>query len=102
MDHSTLMECGNYFVLCEHCNNITVYKFLKCHNCLKFISNDKYKQHLTMNKYDILIKALMNFEIDVLEDCYSMISIGIKGDKSYSPESYHICKKNNEYIYINI
>ena|SRR5436190_16933850 len=105
MDHSTLMECGNYFALCNNCQNITVRDFSKCHKCChkfpNYIDKQNYKQSSCMDKYDILIKGLMTFEIDVLEDCHSMVSISIIGDKSFTPELYQIRKENNQYTYIH-
>jgi len=101
MEHSALMGCGNYFALCDNCNTITVFEFAKCHNCREYIIRKNYKQQSNIENYSILVKALMNFEIDVLEDCHSMVSIRIKGDESTAPELYQIWKQNNKYTYIH-
>lgn len=102
MNHLTLMDSGDYFALCKNCENITVMEFVKCHNCHKSIDKRNYKQHSNMIKYKTMIQALTKFEIDVLEDCHSMVSISIQGDKSYTPEIYQIYKKNNEYTYVHL
>lgn len=101
MDHETMMKCGNYFALCENCNNVTVLKFTKCHKCHEYIDKKNYKQSSSINKYVTLVISLMAFGIDILEDCHSMISISIKEDKSYAPELYQIRKENNKYKYIH-
>jgi len=100
MEHSALMECGNYFALCDNCHHITVFEFAKCHSCRRYIDRKNYEQRLNIEQYGILVKALMNFEIDVLEDCHSMVSISIKGDKSTAPELHQIWKQNNKYTYV--
>lgn len=101
MEHSTLMKCGNYFALCKNCDSITCFKFVKCHKCLKNIDKKKYKQASHMNKYNTLIKSLMTFEINVLEDCHSTLTISIEGDKSYAPELHQIWKDNDKYTYFH-
>jgi len=105
MEHSTLMECGRYFVLCENCHNITVFEFVKCHKCSKcskYIDNKKYKQASYMDKYYILMKALVTFKIDVLEDCHSMLSIFIEEEDKYiDSELYQIWKENDKYTYVH-
>lgn len=102
MEHSTLMEVGNYFALCKNCDNVTVRDFSKCHKCLNSIDKKEYKQFSNMDKYNVLIKALMTFEIDTIEDCHSMVSIEIEGDKSSFPELHQIYKKNDEYTYAHL
>ena len=53
-----------------------------------------------MNKYNTLVKSLITFDIDVLDDCHTMLSISIKGDESYTPDLYQIWKKINILILI--
>lgn len=73
MQHSDLMECGDYFALCKNCGIITVFEFSKCHGCRTFIDKKSYRQHSDMKKYNLLVKALMSFTIDVLEDCHRVV-----------------------------
>lgn len=101
MEHSTLMECGNYFALCDNCRHITVFEFTRCHNCREYIDRKEYKQQSNIENYGILVKALMNFEIDVLDGCHSMVNISIKGDQRITPELHQIWKQNNKYTYIH-
>jgi len=101
MDHLTMMECGDHFALCDSCNNITVFSFTNCHKCKTHIDKKKYKQECSMDKYDLMIKALINFEIDIIEDCHSMVSISREKDDSVAPELHQILKINNEYTYIH-
>ena len=97
-----LMKCGRNFILCKNCDNITISRFSKCHKCLNYIDLTEYKQNTNIDKYNFLIKALMNFEMDVLEGCYSMISISNEEGKSFAPELHQIQRKNNEYIYTHL
>jgi len=99
MEHSNLMNSNNCFALCKNCNNITVYKFSKCHKCQTNIDRKKYNLCSNMIKYKYLINALMTFEIDIIDDCYSMISIRDENDNSDAPELYQIWKRNNKYIF---
>lgn len=97
MERSNLMECGRNFALCKH---ITVFEFLNCHKCHKCHKyNDKYKQNVSIDRYNILIKAPMTFELDIVDDSHSMISIF--NDKSIAPELYQILKENNKYTYVH-
>lgn len=102
MEQFNLMERGKDYVLCGNCQNITVRDFFKCHKCKTSINNRDYKQASNMEKYPLLIKALMAFQIDVLEDCHSMISIHVDPIKGYAPELYQIYKRNNEYTYVHL
>ena len=66
MDHLTLMECGNYFILCKNCLNITQKNFSKCHKCFNYIDGENYKQHSEIEKYKTLVERLMSFDIKLL------------------------------------
>lgn len=90
------------FALCKNCYNIIHFELSNCQKCNNYLDKKNYKQYTTMKNYKILIQALMAFDVDIIEDCYSMISIEIEKDISITPELFQIYKKNNEYTYVHL
>jgi hypothetical protein len=102
MNHTTIMETGEYFALCNNCKKITHYGPDKCIVCQSPIDKDKYKQCSSVRKYKFLLKMLTTLEINIIDNCYSMISIYVRGNKSFTPELYQIYKINDEYKYAHL